>query len=59
MKITITEDMIRNLLTGLNERLKKDHIKEAQDNFFVFSMMQVKRISVYNHEDKTHITASI
>lgn len=52
----ITEDMLYGLLLELNERLRKDYMKESLNKEFIFEMMQIKRISVYNNEEKIQIT---
>lgn len=54
----ITEDMLYELLLGLNERLRKDYMKEIPNAEFIFEMMQIKRISVYNNEEKIRITVN-
>lgn len=54
----ITEDMLYELLLGLNERLRKDYVKAIRNKEIIFEMMQVKRISVYNNEEKIRITVN-
>lgn len=54
----ITEDMLYELLLELNERLRKDYVKEIRNKEIVFEMMQVKRISVHNNEEKIRITVN-
>lgn len=54
----ITEDMLYELLLKLNERLRKDYVKEIRNKEIVFEMMQVKRISVHNNEEKIRITVN-
>lgn len=52
----ITEEMLYELLTQLNRRLKNDYIKNTIDKHIICNMMQIKKISVYNHNEKTQIT---
>lgn len=54
----ITEDILYELLLRLNERLRKDYVKEIRNKEIVFEMMRVKRISVYNNEEKIRITVN-
>ena len=53
----ITEDMLYELLTTLNNKLKKYYIQEAVNKSYFTEIMQVKKISVYSHSDKRKITA--
>lgn len=54
----ITEDMLYELLLGLNERLRKDYMKEILNKELISEMMQIKRISVYNNEEKIQVTVN-
>lgn len=54
----ITEDILYELLKAVNKRLKEDFIKEPLNTGFVFNMMQIKRISIYNLEEKIQITVT-
>lgn len=54
----ITEDMLYELLLGLNERLRKDYMKEILNKELIAEMMQIKRISVYNNEEKIQVTVN-
>lgn len=54
----ITEDMLYELLLGLNERLRKDYMKEILNKELIPEMMQIKRISVYNNEEKIQVTVN-
>ena len=54
----ITEDILYELLLRLNERLRKDYVKEIRNKEIVFEMMRVQRISVYNNEEKIRITVN-
>lgn len=52
----LTEDMLHELLTELNRRLKNDYLKNMIDKKLICNMMQIKKISVYNYDEKTRIT---
>ncbi len=54
----ITEDILYELLKAVNKRLKEDFIKAPLNAGFVFNMMQIKRISIYNLEEKIQITVT-
>lgn len=54
----ITEDILYELLKAVNKRLKEDFIKEPLNAGFVLNMMQIKRISIYNLEEKIQITVT-
>lgn len=52
----ITENMLYELLIELNRRLKNDYIKDTVDKQLICNMIQIKKISVYNHSEKEQIT---
>lgn len=52
----ITEEMLYELLMELNKKLKNDYMKDMMEKHFICNMMQIKRISVYDHNEKTRIT---
>lgn len=54
----ITEDMLYELLLRLNERLRKDYMKEILNKKIIFEMMQIRRINIYNNEEKIQITVN-
>ena len=56
----ITKDMAYGLLTGLNERLRADHIKGSisMGIYLIPDMIQIKRISICDNKTKTQITVT-
>lgn len=54
----ITENMMHELLTKLNKRLKDEYIKDTINIHFICNMIQIKKISVYDHKEKKQITVT-
>lgn len=52
----ITEEMLYELLMELNKKLKNDYMNDMMEKHFICNMMQIKRISVYDHSEKIQIT---
>lgn len=53
----ITEDMLYELLTTLNNKLEKYYIQEAMNKCYFTEILLVKKISIYSYSDKQNIAA--